>query len=209
MIRKRKFGYVLLGLLVVSGFAGMEETNALTKEERKLVISHLKQTKNEFIKGVKGLSEAQLNFKPAADKWSIKECIYHIAISEDALWQWIEATIKSPANPEKRPEIKLTDEQLLASVTDRTTKVKTQEPFEPKNAKWASVEQALEVLKNGRSRHINYMKTTTEDLRNHVAIETPLGPLDAYQMVLLLSSHTSRHLQQINEVRQHQDFPKQ
>ncbi|NJO25177.1 MAG: DinB family protein [Bacteroidia bacterium] len=207
MIRKKKFGYVLLALLVVSGFAGMEGTNTLTKEERKFATNHLKHTKNEFLKSLKGLSEAQLNFKTAPDKWSVKECAVHISLSEEALWQWIEATIKAPANPEKRSEIKLTDEQLLAGVTNRDTKVKTSESFEPKNAAWATLEEALTALKESRGKHIAYMKTTTEDLRNHVAMETPLGPLDAYQMVLLLSSHTNRHMQQINEVKQHPKFP--
>jgi len=209
MIRKKRFGYILLSLLVVSGFAGTVGTNTLTKEERKFATSHLKQTKIELIKSVKGLTEAQLNFKPAPDKWSIKECIYHITLSEEVLWQWIEATIKAPSNPEKRSEIKMTDAQLLAGVSSRSTKVKTSEPFEPKNAKWKTPEQALNALKDSRAKHIAYMKTTTEDLRNHVAVDAPVGPLDAYQMVLLLSSHTNRHMQQINEIKQHPDFPRQ
>jgi hypothetical protein len=42
-----------------------------------LVISRIPKT--DVLKGTKGLSKSQLNFKPSGDKCSIKECIYHIA----------------------------------------------------------------------------------------------------------------------------------
>jgi DinB superfamily len=168
----------------------------------------MKDTYKTLVQSVKGLSDAQLNFKAAPDKWSIKECVYHLAISETNLWQWIQGTVKSPANPEKRSEIKMTDEQLLAGVADRTHKIKTQESFEPKNAKWNSLDEALAALKEERDQHIEFMKTTTEDMRSHVATETPLGPLDSYQLVILLSSHTTRHTKQIEEVKADPGYPK-
>ena len=44
-------------------------------------------------------------------------------------------------------------------------------------------------------------------MRNHVG-QTPMGALDAYQIVLMISSHTNRHVQQINEVKADPNFPK-
>lgn len=196
----------LAGIVLLSAFSA--PVDVLSKKERKFAASHLKSTKNDLIKSVKGLTEAQLNFKPSADKWSVKECVFHLALSENNLWQWTEATLKAAANPEKRTEIKMSDEQVVAGVSSRDNKIKTSETFEPKNAKWTSVDEALESLKNGRGKLIDYMKNTTEDLRNHVATQTPMGALDAYQLVLLLSAHTTRHMQQINELKAHPDFPK-
>lgn len=46
---------------------------SLTKEERKLAADFLTDTKNGIRDAVKGLSEAQLRFKPAADKWSVED----------------------------------------------------------------------------------------------------------------------------------------
>jgi hypothetical protein len=182
--------------------------DSISKKERKLATSHLNATKNEVVKSVKGLSDAQLNFRSAPDKWSVKECVYHIAMSESMIWQMVEGIIKSPVNPEKRPDIKMTDDQVIAGVTSRSTKVKTSEPFEPKNAKWTSINEALESFKEERTRLINYVKSTSEDLRNHVAPQTPLGPLDSYQMILFLSSHTDRHADQIKEIKRDPNFPK-
>lgn len=180
----------------------------LTKKEKKFAAKYLKETHQALEQAVSGLSAAQLDFKPAADKWSIKECVYHLALSENNLWAWIDGVIKAPANPEKRSEIKMKDEAVMAGLADRTNKVKTMEPFEPKNAKWNTTGEALSALKAARDAHADYMKTTADDLRNHVAPQTPLGAMDAYQLVLFMSAHTTRHTKQIEEIKAEANFPK-
>lgn len=204
---KRTLGQSLLFLLVVTGFAGTISNTSLSKQERKIAINLLKETKTEALKSVKGLSEAQLNFKASPEKWSIKECMYHIAISEKNLWDLMEATMKAQPNPEKRSEIKTTDDQMIKMMEDRSNKVKTSEPFEPKNTPYKSLNEAVEAFKTRRVDHIKYMKSTTEDLRNHVA-KMPFGYIDCYQLCLMIGSHSNRHTQQINEVKADPDYPK-
>jgi hypothetical protein len=182
-------------------------TDSVTQKERKYAVKEMKETKNEVIKSVKGLSDAQLNFKAAPDRWSVKECVYHIGLSETNLWHLLEGTMKSPANPDKRAEIKVSDEQLIKMMEDRSNKVKTQEPFEPKNAPWKSLAEALDDFKAKRNNHVDYMKSTTEDLRNHV-LQLPFGWIDCYQLYLMIASHSNRHIQQINEVKADTNFPK-
>ncbi len=201
-------GRSLLTLLVVTGLAGTINNTSISKQERKTAISLMKDTKADVLKSIKGLSETQLNFKSAADKWSVKECMYHIAISEKNLWELMEATMKAPPNPEKRSEIKTTDEQLIKMMEDRSYKVKTSEAFEPKNTPYKSIDEAIDAFKSQRTEHIKYLKSTTEDMRNHVA-QMPFGWLDCYQLCLMAGSHSNRHTQQINEVKADPGFPKQ
>ena len=198
---RKLFAIGLLLLFSVSSFS------QLTKEDRKMVTKHLKSTLKVLNKSVKGLSEAQMNFKADPDKWSRKECVYHLALAETNLWGWVQGTVAAPANPDKRANIKMTDVQVLTGVEDRTHKVKTAENFEPKNAKWNSVAEAMDFLKAERQKHIDYLKGATDDYRNHVAEQTPLGPLDAYQLILLMSQHTVRHSKQIDEVKTSQGYP--
>jgi hypothetical protein len=198
---KKIFAISLLLLFAVTSFA------QLTKDEKKMVSKNLKATLKVLQKSVKGLSDAQLNFKAAPDKWSIKECVYHLALSETNLWGWAQGTLAAPANPDKRKDIKITDEKLLAGVEDRTNKVKTGETFEPKNAKWTTVPEALQFLKEERQKHIDALKASTEDYRNHVAEQSPVGPIDAYQIILLMSAHTVRHSKQIDEVKASAGYP--
>jgi DinB superfamily len=203
---KRKMGRYLLTLLVITGLAGTIKENTVSKEERKYATALMKDTYKEAVKSVKGLSAAQLDFKASPDKWSVKNCIYHIAATEKGLWSMFEGAMKAPANPEKRAEIKVTDEQFVKMVEDRKSKVQAAEPFKPENIKYASEAEALADFKISRMAHIKYMKTTTEDMRNHV-VQMPFGWIDCYQLYLLIGAHSNRHTQQINEVKATAGFP--
>lgn len=204
---KRTKGRLLLTLLVITGLAGTLKDTSLSHKERKSAMSLMKDTKVAALKSVKGLSKAQLNFKAAPDRWSVKECMYHIAISEKNLWDMLEASMKGAANPEKRSDIKMTDEQIIKMMEDRSFKVKTAEPFEPKNTPYKTLDDAVNAFKSRRADHIKYIKTTTEDLRNHV-VQMPFGSLDCYQLCLMMASHSNRHTQQIEEVKADPKFPK-
>ncbi len=205
---KRTQGRLLLSLLVITGLAGTLNDSSLSHKERKSAMNLMKDTKADVLKSVKGLSDKQLNFKATPDRWSVKECAYHIANTEKNLWDLMEATLKAPANPEKRSAIKMTDEQLIKMMEDRSTGFKTTEQFEPKKTPYKSLNEALEAFKTRRAEHIKYLKSTTEDLRNHVA-QMPFGWLDCYQLCLMMASHSSLHTQQINEVKADPNFPKQ
>ena len=196
----------LAGITLLFSFSFSVET--LTEKERKFASSHLENTHAELMKSVKDLSDAQLNFKPAADKWSIKECAFHLTLAEASLRQWVESALKAPANPEKRSEIKMSDDQVIAGLSSRENKVKTYDFLEPQNGKWASADEAMITMKKDRASLIDFVKNTDKDLRNHVAMETPLGPLDTYQLMLFISSHTTRHMKQIDEVKADPNFPK-
>ncbi len=204
---KRTKGRLLLTLLVITGLAGTLKDSSISIKERKSSISLMKDSKNDVLKTVKGLSDAQLNFKVAPDHWSIKECVYHIAISEKNLWDMLEDKMKAPSNSEKRSEIKMTDEQFVKIIEDRSNKVKTSEAFEPKNTPYKSLNEALNDFKTRRADHIKYLKSTTEDLRNHV-VQLPFGWIDCYQLSLMVSAHDNRHKQQMDEVKASPNFPK-
>jgi hypothetical protein len=204
---KRTIGRFLLTVLVVTGLAGTIKHNAITEPERKFASGMLKDTRSEVLKSVKGLSEAQLNYKISPESWSIKECMYHIAISEKNLWGMMESTMKTAPTPEKRSEIKMTDEELVSRIADRSNKVKTAEPFEPKNTPYQSLQEAIDAFKSMRGDHIKYMKSTTEDMRNHI-VQMPFGSIDCYQLCLMVAAHNTRHRLQIEEVKASSGFPK-
>ena len=203
---KRRTGIYLLTLLVITGLAGTISDNTITKPERKSAITLMKDTYKDAVKATTGLSETQLNFKTASDRWSVKECLFHIAAAEKLLWTLFEGTMKAPANPEKRAEIKVTDDQIVNMVEDRSFKAQAPEPIQPKNTGYTSLDEALADFKTNRMNHVKYMKTTTEDLRNHV-VQLPIGWVDCYQLYLFIAGHSNRHTQQMNEVRADKGFP--
>lgn len=204
---KRRTGIYLLTLLVITGLAGTINDNSVSKSERKYAIGLMKDTYKEALKASKGLTEAQLNFKASPEKWSVKECMFHIAGAEKLIWSAFEGAMKAPANPEKRSEIKVTDEQLVKMVESRAVKVQAPEPIQPKNTGYKTLDDALADFKTNRMNHIKYMKTSTEDMRNHV-MQMPFGWVDCYQLYIFIAAHSSRHTIQLNEVKADPAFPK-
>jgi hypothetical protein len=167
----------------------------------------MKSTRSDLIRTLKGLSDNQLNFKSAPDRWSVKECMYHIAIAEKTAWGALEKALSSPANPEKRAEIKFTDDALVALIKNRTNKATAPDIIQPKNSSYKSMREALEDFKDNRAEHIKYMKATTEDLRNRV-VQMPFGWIDCYQLTLFMAAHSERHRMQMEEVKADPNFPK-
>jgi len=160
------------------------------------------------LESVKDLSEAQLKFKPADGGWSVEECLKHIAITEQMLWGRLDGNLKEAATPDKRAEIKITDDDLIKKIEDRSTKVKTVDPAKPENTPFKSAAEALAFFKDNRAKLIDYAKSTGDDLRNHVITGMPFGAIDGYQFILFISAHSNRHMQQIIEVKANPDFPK-
>ncbi len=198
---------LLLCIAAFTIFSFIPVDGGLTEKEREIAADFLSKTEEGVLVSVKGLSENQLQFKPAEDKWSIEDCLKHIAATEQALWAMTEGAIQQTANPEKRADIKWTDEQVMKNIQDRANKVKTFSPFEPQNTSYKTAEEASASFIENRAKLIQYVKETKEDLRNHVAT-LPVGSFDCYQMILFIAAHSKRHQQQIDEVKASADFPK-
>ncbi len=193
-------------MLFALALAAFTTANSLTQPEKDFATKLLTNTEQGVVDATAGLSDAQLKFKPADDKWSVEECVKHIAVSEKNLWAMVDAAIKQPANKEKRAAIKATDEQVVKGTEDRSNKVKTFDALKPENTPYQSTKEALASFKENREKLISFVNTTNDDLRNHVA-ELPMGAFDAYQLILLIGAHSNRHTQQIAEVKALPDFP--
>lgn len=197
---------IILFLAVITLFNFKTADTELTQDERTIAIDQLTKSQDHMMKTMKGLSPGQLNYKSSPTSWSVAECAEHLAISEGLIWGMVEGALKQPADPSKRSEVKMSDEAVVKMITDRTSKIKTQEMFEPKN-KFGSLDGSLKEFKEKRQKHIEYVKATQDDLRNRYA-QLPFGAIDAYQAILFLAGHSERHTKQMEEVMASAGFPK-
>ncbi len=188
--------------VLVSFTAG---TVKITDAERDMAVKELTDSQKAMLSALDGLSEAQLNYKPDDETWSLFEITEHLAITENMIFGMVTECLKTPADPSRRGEVKMTDEQILGFIEDRTTKIKTQTPMEP-TGQFGGFETTLEAFKDSRKDHIDYLKDTDDDLRNHYA-QLPFGTLDGLQVILFMSGHTDRHVQQMHELMSEADFP--
>ena len=181
----------------------------LTPEEREAALKSLQATHDAFLQSISGLSEKQWRFKPAPDRWSVAEVSEHIALSESMIMGFVQGQIMtSAATPEKRAEVKVTDTQILQMVPDRSHKAQAPEFLKP-TGKWATREDLTKAFEDARKSTMDYVRTTNDDLRDHFGPHPLLGPMDAYQWILLVSAHSERHTKQIEEVKADPNFPKE
>lgn len=179
---------------------------AQTQEERDRAVKYLNETRAKVMEATKGLSVAQLNFKPAPDRWSVAEVAEHIAAAEDMLYGTIQDQVmKAPARPAGE-DVKAIDEFVLAAIPDRTHKAQAPEALKPTN-RFAALEGTLKHFNESRDKTVGFVKTG-QGLRDH-AVDSPLGKkLDAYEWVLFIAAHSERHTKQILEVKADPNFPK-
>src|SRR6185295_16250676 len=112
-----------------------------------------------------GLSDAQLNFKPAPEKWSVAQVLEHIASAEDMLFGMIEGQVmKSPARSEAE-DLKALDQLILTAIPDRTQKRSAPEPLIPTN-RYGTSKAAVDHFTESRAKTIAFLKDT-KDLRDH------------------------------------------
>lgn len=107
----------------------------LNQGERDYAMSQLHATRKVFLDAIHGLSQAQWNFKPAADRWSIAEIAEHLVISEDNLFGEVQQMLKSPALPAAgRKTGPAQDPLVYRRMTDRSRKVKADPRASPRGA---------------------------------------------------------------------------
>jgi len=202
MIRKSS---VALALLCALFFTLTARAQEVTPAEKDKALAYLESTKKDVLDATKGLSTAQWNFKSTPDRWSIAECMEHIAAAEDYIRGMVESGVmKAPAVPGR--DIAAIDAGIIANVPERKNKVQAPEAIKPTN-RFGSPQASLDHFVESRATTENFLKTTT-GLRDHAA-DSPTGQKwDAYEFILLIAAHSERHTNQIKEVKADPNYPK-
>jgi DinB superfamily len=173
----------------------------MTKGDRQRLLAHLEMTESWLASEISGLSQAQLTFRMTPESWSITEVVEHLAIAEPQYWQRVLDSMKQPPTTEK---IETTDAAILWYGIDRTDRAKTGEARVPKG-KWTDVQAAFAEFKKLRAMIRDYSSTTQADLRSR---KLEGGSMQIYQWVLMISTHSQRHILQIREIKAHEKYPK-
>ena len=195
--------FLLLSALALTGLAAPAQQ--LSQADRDKGVQYLQETRDGVVAAVSGLSDAQMHFKAGPDRWSVAECLEHIALAEDFLFMNVEQNVMKagPGAPD-RPYAKI-DAGVLAMIPDRSHKAQAPPELVP-TGRWTP-DEALKHFLASREKTIEFMKNTP-DLRAHVT-DGPMGqPLDAYEWLLFIGAHSKRHTEQIDEVKADPKFPK-
>jgi hypothetical protein len=206
---KKPFLLLLLMALIAGSFSfTLSSTVDKRTYDKSDLINYLKATRDSALNAVQGLSDTQMSYKEAPDRWSVAECLEHITLVEKNFITMAKSMAEEKPNPERSHEIKITDEAIVQGVSDRSHKVKAPEPFIPRHA-FASKEELIKAFTDQRNELISYVESTNDNLRDHIKDMPPFGPISEFQVLLLDGAHSARHTKQMREVMASAEFPKQ
>ena len=123
----KRFLTVAIAFLCVATSAFSQ---TLTAADRERGMQYLESTRQAVLDATAGLSEAQWNFKPGPDQWSVAEVVEHIAAAEDFLMAMVtNQVMKGPARP-AGDDVKAIDDMVVAKIPDRSKKAQAPEPHQ-------------------------------------------------------------------------------
>ena len=199
-------GLLVLSALFLAATAAAQAPAAkvFTEKDREFGLKYANDTRDDYVKQLTGLSDAQLNFRAAEGRWTIAEIAEHIIVVENALRGMVDGGMKTPV-PECKDEFRIQDVAVILSITNRQQKFTAPEPVRP-NGRWKTVPDLLANFDSTRKTSVDFLKNQKEDMRSHF-VAMPLGKLDAFQAFLFMIGHSERHLAQLKEVKADAKYP--
>lgn len=164
--------------------------------ERQEILATLGNGRKALLDALKGVPEDLAARIPAAGKWSILECVEHLAIAEDYLFSTIEeaTSADAPARNDKR------EAAIMARGLDRTTPVESPQEGRP-TGRFSTLAEALQHFVASRDRTIEFVKHYHLDPRSQMTQHPIIGTVNCYEVLLMMVVHPHRHSQQIREIR--------
>lgn len=177
------------------------EAQTITPDERKKAIADLQRTLELILTATEGVSEADAVKKPAADRWSVLECVEHLALTERGIFAMMQGSLQTPpASEEDRAKTKGKTELLAKAMPDRSRRAAAPVEVAPKG-QFKTLAEARAALSAARKATIDFVEKTDKPLHSHVTKHFAFGELDAYQWFTLMAGHVERHTKQVNEVK--------
>lgn len=155
----------------------------------------------EYQASVSNISNDKANRKPADDKWSINEIIYHISHAELAIVNYI---YKKAAAPKESPKAGFKSwyrTLLLRLALKSSRKFKAPKVLDQPNGpydkeelinEWRTIRNKLENILN---------QIADEDIYRQLFKHPVVGKINLLQTLAFMADHMQRHLDQIKKIK--------
>ena len=197
---------------ISSGVATAAAAQGLTETELRQARVFLEEAKDGVAGAILRLTDAQWNFKPAADRWSIAEIMEHVIFVQERVLGPVRKQLASAPPPPPGYDYQAVDRIALNQFVNRVNKFPAP-PFALPSGKYSRGEAVERYTANHRGL-LEYLESTP-DLRQHAMEAMPIQVIsqgvykvmDGYQWILACAAHTQRHTKQILEVAADRNFP--
>ncbi len=163
-----------------------------------------------LLDAVSGLSDAQLDYKPADGEWAISDILHHLALSDEANVKLVTRSLKQ-AQTTGVPLDPTPDESVLNGLdhfADTLGNTRAQAPDFVRPREHAPAQESLARLNVSREKMLESVSQLGEyDLTQLKYPHPLLGDLNLYQWILIAGGHERRHLAQIGRIKAEAGFP--
>ncbi|CEH28755.1 PadR family transcriptional regulator [Aneurinibacillus migulanus] len=161
----------------------------------KLVNDNLYETRNNLVKEITLLSDAQFNSKPDMNKWSIAQVCHHLVLVEEASIKAITWGLKEIDSTQK-------ERKKVHLILDRTKKINAPKIVEP-DVEPFEVQQIIDLLNDSRKKLITFLSTIEDkSILAEKSVKHPaFGELPLDQWIEQIYLHEQRHIEQIKEIK--------
>src|SRR5687767_10751053 len=166
-----------------------------TEKDREFALKYANDTREDFVKQLTGLSDAQLNFRAAEGRWTIGEIAEHIIVVETALRGFVTDGAMKSAVPAGKDDFRINDVAVILAITNHQQKFSAPEQVRP-NGRWKTTTDLLTNFESTRKQSVDWMKAVKDDMRSHFMNTPMIVRTDAFQGFLFMIGHSERHLAQ-------------
>ena len=166
------------------------------------IVDYIEGERQALLAGVQNLSQAQLDFKPAPEQWSVGEILHHLHVVEKGLPKLYAMLLQKTAEAGFKPE---TAGSMLQSLDHKQLDVPNQKLQAPKRVfpqAGIAKNELFALLKSSRQTLIDAVSQAGDYDLSEVKWPHPFfGDINFYQWILFVGKHEKRHLGQINRLK--------
>jgi uncharacterized damage-inducible protein DinB len=168
----------------------------MAPEQKTELRETLEKSRQDLHSAVEAIEEADARTRPAEGRWSVLECVEHVATAERRFLGRLESATRldSPCIDPQR------EAHVSAVVTDRGRRLQAPEPVQP-SGRFATLAEALADFDSTRARVVQFAEGHESELRALGAQHPLFGQVTGYELMLIIAGHACRHAAQIRETR--------
>ena len=161
------------------------------------------------------LNEAQLNWKPAPEKWSIAQCLEHLAVTSSKFDNYFAAALEGARKKRGVTTVPVYKPSFVGGWLARQVDPKSRRNFPAPKVfrppETSSIRGALQNFLSQQERFVDFVRQSAGIDYNKTRLRSPVTPLMRYSLAdafVITVLHGQRHLAQAQRVLEMPGFPR-
>ena len=165
--------------------------------DKQKLMESLEAGRAVFLDALAGVTEDLASQDAGPGRWSILQCVEHVAVAEEYLLGEI-----ATASPSDKPLLNEKREAaILERGPDRSRRVEAPDVAKP-TGRFLTLSEALQQFLSARQNTIRFLEDSNQNLRSLLTRHPVIGTVNCYENLLMMAVHPQRHAKQIDEIRE-------